>query len=94
VGVDPLKLVPDGSVELSGSLFDDLKSQDENNVLKLEDNVPAYILARDDQSGWLAIYYMPEYNVVQFNRVTRLPLRASIAIDAKRRWFTPPPATP
>jgi len=69
--VDPLKLVPDGSVDVSASLLDDLRRQDENNVLDLDENVPAYILVRDDgpPTAWLAMYYMPEYNVAQFDRV-------------------------
>ena len=68
--VDPLKLVPDGSVNATGSLIDDLHKQDRENTLQLEENVPAYILARDESStGWLAIYYMPESNVAQYNRV-------------------------
>jgi hypothetical protein len=57
-------------VDASGSLLDDLRVQDESNVLQLDENIPAYILVRDEGlTGWLAMYYMPEYKVAPFNRV-------------------------
>ena len=64
----------------TGSLLDDLNKQDQENTLQLEENVPAYILARDEQlNGWLSIYYMPESNVAQFNKVS-IPAPPLIAI--------------
>lgn len=49
---------------MSGStLADDLEKQKDENVLQLDDNVPAYILARLDEpisDAWLAISYVPD----------------------------------
>lgn len=49
-------LVPDTSIQLSGTFEQDLALL--NDIL--EDNVPAYVLARLDSSDWLAIFYVPE----------------------------------
>ncbi|KAL4254077.1 actin-binding proteins ADF family protein [Abortiporus biennis] len=51
-------LVPDTTVNATGSLEDDL-----NNLTNfLEDNVPAYVLVKLDgpSSEWLAIHYVPD----------------------------------
>jgi len=51
--------VHDRSVSAEGTLLEDLKLLQDPSLL--EDNVPAYILARQDEStDWLVIYYVPE----------------------------------
>ncbi|KIJ17140.1 hypothetical protein PAXINDRAFT_167919 [Paxillus involutus ATCC 200175] len=56
-------LVPVTSVEVAGSLDDDLALLQDH----LEDNVPCYILARldDPPSEWLAISYVPDAATVR-----------------------------
>lgn len=54
----------DLSIPASGStLAGDLEKQKDENVLQLDDNIPAYILARLDEpasDSWLAISYVPD----------------------------------
>ena len=54
----PESLVPDGVYPQTGTFEDDLDKLGDI----LEDNVPAYVLVRTDetQSDWLAIYYVPD----------------------------------
>ncbi|KAF9234031.1 actin depolymerizing protein [Melanogaster broomeanus] len=58
VAIENESLVPLTSVDVSGSLDDDLALLQDH----LENNVPCYILARldDPPSEWLAISYVPE----------------------------------
>ncbi|OSX65124.1 hypothetical protein POSPLADRAFT_1178769 [Postia placenta MAD-698-R-SB12] len=51
-------LVPDGTFPSSGTLEEDLSKMQSI----LEDNVPAYVLARldDPPSEWLVVYYVPD----------------------------------
>lgn len=46
----------DESVSIDGSLEEDLDKLGDI----LQDDVPAYILAKLDESGWLAISYVPD----------------------------------
>ena len=46
----------DETVSIDGSLEEDLDKLSDI----LQDDVPAYILAKLDESGWLAISYVPD----------------------------------
>jgi twinfilin len=50
-------LVPDGEVAPRGSFADDLTELQD----LLADDKPAYVLARLDDPGWLAISYVPDH---------------------------------
>ena len=49
-------LVLQDSVPIEGPLEDDLGKLD----TLLEESVPAYVLAKLDEPGWLAIFYVPD----------------------------------
>jgi twinfilin len=52
-------LVHDLSVPAESTFLEDLKKLQSPEIL--EEKIPAYILARQDESAdWLAIYYVPE----------------------------------
>jgi twinfilin len=64
--------VPDLSIPVESSFLDDLNKLQDNSIL--EDNVPAYILAKLDDSptDWLAIFYVPDSAKVR-DKVLILP---------------------
>ncbi|KAF7985003.1 hypothetical protein HWV62_9988 [Athelia sp. TMB] len=64
ISIQNESLIHDISVETAaGNLAGDLEKQKAENVLQLDDNIPAYILARLDEpnnDSWLAISYVPD----------------------------------
>jgi twinfilin-like protein len=58
--ISPESLVLDHSIPVSGTLEEDLNVLQDDTIL--QDNTPAYILAKLDQpsADWLAIYFVPD----------------------------------
>ena len=74
-------LVPATTIPPSGTFQQDL----DKLVDVLEDNIPAYILARTDKPGsdWLAIFYVPETSKVRDKVMLDILLKSDILITMK-----------
>ena len=84
-------LVPATTIPPSGTFQQDL----DKLVDVLEDNIPAYVLARTDKPGsdWLAIFYVPETakirdkvnsdNPIRLNALTNVNLSDALCIHSK-----------
>ena len=74
-------LVPATTIPPSGTLQQDL----DKLVDVLEDNIPAYVLARTDKPGsdWLAIFYVPDTSKIRDKVNSNALLKSDILITTK-----------
>ncbi|KAF5391927.1 hypothetical protein D9757_001841 [Collybiopsis confluens] len=83
ISIQNESLVHDQSIPIEGSLNEDLaKLQD-----LLQDDVPAYILTKLDDSEWLAIYYVPDSAKVR-DKMLYASSRASLLKSLGSTTFT------
>ena len=81
VGISNESLVPATTIPPSGTLQQDL----DKLVDVLEDNIPAYILARTDKPGsdWLAIFYVPDTSKIRDKASLDVPTESNVLINTR-----------